>query len=278
MMVWLQVWWILFHGLFSQAVYPFPGPANPVPSLPTSGLLLWWDTYFGSNCSGACSDGGSQVTFADQSGNGNNATLTPVITATCVASVYHTNQLNGQPATTFNGNNTSGSETCFTVGNSGTGLDNKSTTTLIAVVKFASGPGVELTIAGGSTNVIRWEGNGIGGGSSLQGAFQGASSSIGFGTAGSDTSNFHLLIFTYDSGSGAYAFRKDCAADGSGTNAKTINSNWLMLGADNSGGAHNTLNGQIARFALYNRVLSAGEITTVETNTKFYYGTFGGGC
>src|SRR6185369_914543 len=134
----------------------------------------------------------------------------------------------GQPATTFNGNGSAGSETCFSVANDGIGLNNKATTTMIAVVKFAVS-GSERVIAGGSSNVIRWEGNGIGGGSSLQGAFQGSTASIGFGTAGADTSNFHLVIFTYNSSTGAYAFRKDCAADGSGTNAKTISSNWLIL-------------------------------------------------
>ena len=265
MTVWLQVWWILLHGLFSQMVYPFPG-LRPLVSIPLNGMLVWWEADVGSNCSGACTDGASQSTWADQSGNGNNGVLNAYLSAMpCVASVYHTNQINGKPAVTFNGNTTDGSDTCFQVSNAG--LDNKTTATVALV--FKNGSGLFRAYMGGSSNSL------VGGlgdsGNALQEIQQGSTANIGNGTARGDT-NWHQINVTYNSSTGAFAFRTDRAADNSGTNAKTISSNWIALGVTYAGGSISTFSGQIAEFIMYNRVLSGGEITTVETYINGKYG------
>ncbi len=265
MTAWLQVWAILFHGLLGQAFYPFPGPRILIDPPPLSGMLVWWAADFGSNCSGACTDGASQSTWADQSGNSNNGGLNICGTA----GVYHTNQINGKPAVTFNGN--SGSTAAATCYATPTTLDNKSTTTMVAVARFAAGPGVELTLGAGGTSAFRWEGNGLGGGSNLFGIFQGSASNIGFDSAASVQTWFQANV-TYNSSTGAYAFRLNRATDGSGTNAKSITANFSNVGINQAGGSINTLNGQVAEFILYNRVLSAGEITTVETYLNSRYG------
>ena len=234
---------------------------------PLSGMQIWWEADVGNNCGGACSDGSSQSTWADQSGNGNNGTLTPAVTIPCVASIYHTNQINGKPAVTFNGNTTAGSETCFSVGNSGAGLNNKSATSMFLVAKYAGTSATGQTFACGGSGAFCW--NYQAGANKYQHVDKAAVLSIGSGTAAFD-SNWHQLNTTYDGTT--LAFRINRASDGSVTNAQTISSNWLVLGINVGGGSFTTLNGQIAEFILYNRVLSGGEITTVETYLNGKYG------
>ncbi len=235
---------------------------------PLSGMLLWWAADVGNNCSGsACSDGGSQNSWADGSGNGNTGTLTSAISAACVASVYHTNQINGRPALTFNGNTSTGSETCFSVGNSGTGLNNKAASSMFIVVKEANSSATVATYAAGAGSSLQWDNHT----NNLNRLTQACTADIATGNAAYDSS-WHQLNATYNSSTGAYSFRKDRTSDGSGTNVKTISSNWLSLGATFCGGSISTLNGQIAEFILYNRGLSGGEILTVETYLNGKYG------
>ena len=257
MTVWLQVWWIITHGLFSQMVYPFPGPRVLGATPPLSGMLVWWEADVGSNCSGACSDGSSQSTWADQSGNGNNGSLNNGVSSNCVASVYHTAQINGKPAVTFNGNTTPGSETCFAVTSS---LDNKSATTFFVVAKArVSTPAGNY--AGGSGGAIVYNNNGA-----LQNIQHGSIDGVGSSINVPDTS-WHQFIATYNSVSGAWAFYTDLAPDGSGTQARSIGGNFISVGSNYSGGSIGTWDGQIAEFGMYNRVISgdseSGEINTV---------------
>lgn len=268
MQAWLQVWWILLHGLFSQAVYPFPGPRVLTTPPPSSGMLVWWEADVGSNCGGACTDGASQSTWADQSGNGNNGGLAfnPSTTAACIASVYHTNLINSKPAVTFNGNTVgTGTATCFTVSGVFGGLDNKSASTFVMVSK-ARVTTPAITRAGGGTNSLVWNNNGA-----QQVLQQGSSAGIGSGISVVDTS-WHQQIATYNSGTGAYAFYTDLVPDGSGTNIKTISSNWQAIGVTIAGGTIGTWDGDIAEFLLYSRVLTAGEISTVGTYLQTKYG------
>jgi hypothetical protein len=266
MNTWLQIWTLVFHGLFGQAL-PFPGPggvaiASPIP---TSGLLVWWDTSYGNNCSGvACTNGASQNSWADESGNGNTGTLTPAVTSPCVASVFNTNQINGLPAITFIGNNTVGSETCFSVGNNGTGLNNKTATTMFAVAKLTSTSAIN-TLAGGTNGSFDWRANT----SKMQEGLKSCVSSLGTSTSAVNTS-WHQLNVTYNATT--IAFRTDRAADGSASASATITANWLVLGANFCGGGIEAYNGQLAEYILYNRVLSGGEITTVETYLNGKYG------
>ena len=242
--------------------------ANTVASPPLSGMLLWWSADVGSNCSSAvCSDGGSQNSWADQSGNGNNGTLTPSITSACVASVFHTNQINGKPALTFNGVNTAGSETCFSVGNSGVGLNNKSATSMFLVAKLAS-TSVISEIASGTSGSFDWRGSQT----TIpaeQIALKACTSGLGNGTATTDTS-WHQMNVTYNGT--AISFRINRASDGSASPGTSITTNWLTLGINPCGGSFNAFDGQIAEFILYSRVLSGTEITTVETYLHGKYG------
>src|SRR5690348_15492470 len=113
MMVWLQVWTTLLHSLFAQAVLPWPGTSVPVTPPPSSGLEVWWKADVGNNCGGsACTNGASQTTWADQSGNLTcgvgttpcNGSLSGGISGgNCTAPIYNTNQINGKPAVKFAG-------------------------------------------------------------------------------------------------------------------------------------------------------------------------------
>src|SRR5690242_9779177 len=68
---------------------------------PLTGMAIWWSADVGNNCSGvACTDGAGQTTWADRSGNGN----TGLVSRCGVTPTFHTNQINGKPAVTFNGN------------------------------------------------------------------------------------------------------------------------------------------------------------------------------
>lgn len=271
MMAWLQVWWLLLHGLFGQMVYPFPGPRVLTVPPPSSGLQVWWEADFGSNCSGACSDGSSQSTWADQSATANNGQLTPIpsVQNPCVASVYHTNQINGKPAVTFNGNDSDGSETCFFFPNN---INiSASTTTSFAVVHVTkSADDINSVVTSNISNGYFWwvDGNS---GTNLQRLYQGVSATVGVSTSTGDTS-WHQVNVAYNSATGAYAFRRDRAVDGSGTNALALGA-ITQVGSSNVGGGNFfTFNGQIAAILIYNRVLTGGEITTVETYLNGKYG------
>ena len=266
MSVWLQVWWVLLHGLFSQSVYPWPGTGVQVTPPPSSGMLIWWKADVGNNCGGsACTDGASQNSWADQSGNGNNGTLTPAIVGPCVASIYHTNQINGKPAVTFNGNNTDTMETCFSVGNTGAGLNNQSATTAVLVVKLAQ-TAADNSFISGAGNSFNWRSATT---AHMQQALKACTASLGTSTSVSNTS-WHQLNVTYNGTT--VTFRTDRAADGTASPATAITVNWLTLGINPCGGSLETLSGQVAEFILYNRVLSGGEITTVETYLNSKYG------
>ena len=270
MSVWLQIWGMILHGLFAQSL-PFPGPgAYPsVPPPPLSGMVEWFAADFGNNCGGvACTDGASQDSWADKSGNGNFGGLIwePIITNNCVASVYHTNQINGKPAVTLNGSNVSGSESCFTFQNVNGGFS-AATTTAFMVVRYNTAT-VGMTHMGGGATALIWGGSG--GTFVIQSLAHGSIDSIGAGNLAADQ-NWHQINYTYNSSTGAYAFRADRSPDGSGTNAKSVG-NVAAIGTKSSGGSIESLSGQIAEFILYTRILSGAEITTVETYLNSRYG------
>lgn len=262
-MVWLQVWTILLHGLFAQAVLPWPGTLVPVTP-PLTGMAIWWSADVGNNCSGvACTDGAGQTTWADRSGNGN----TGLVSRCGVTPTFHTNQINGKPAVTFNGNSSANvNATCYTAT---TSVDNKATSTMFAVVKFGGSGG--YIIASGTGTPLKWGGYGSIGSNTIQILQQGSVANIGASVA-TGNQNWNQINATYDSSTGAWALRTNRAADGSGTQIRSITSNFLDLGITESGGSISTLLGQVAEFILYTRVLSSTEITTVETYLNSKYG------
>ncbi len=275
MMAWLQVWWIVIHGLFSQMVYPFPGPRALTIPPPITGMLIWYEADVGSNCSGgACSDGSTQDTWADQSGNantglGNNTQSVGVGTSgtKCGAGVYHTNQINGKPAVTF----ASATPTCFSF-TSGTGTLTASS--LFAVVTwtsactYASGA-TSCDITGSNGGGINWKPS-----SSANHPFFSKACVVDIGTSSATVSSgtWYQQNLTYDASSGAYSFRVNRSAGGSGTNSQTLTGEQTGIGGNGCYSTGEYLEGQIAEFILYNRVLTGGEITTVETYLNGKYG------
>lgn len=229
-------------------------------------MLIWYSADVGNNCGGvACTNNASQDRWFDQSGNiGNDGTLTPVIVSACVASVYKTNQINGKPAVQFNGTN-GPNATCFARSNSGTAIPWSGEVTEFIVAK-AGDTGIERAYASGGTQVVLWE-TGV----HLNQIQKATVGVIGTGTASADT-NWHQLNFTYKSSTGAFSFRADRAADGSGTNAQTILGTYLTLGMDANFGGRFTFSGEIAEFLLYNSVLSGANITAAEAYLHAKYG------
>jgi hypothetical protein len=78
---------------------------------------------------------------------------------------------------------------------------------------------------------------------------------------------------TYNATTGAFAFRQARSAAGSGTGATAAGSagNLSFLGADSANNAGLLNSASLAEVIVYNRVLTTGEITTLETylNTKW---------
>lgn len=269
MTVWLQIWGMILHGLFAQSL-PFPGPGSyPSVPPPPAGMQIWWEADVGNNCGGvACTNGASQDRWADQSGNGNNGTLTPVIVSACVASVYNTNQINGKPAVQFNGTN-GPNATCFAIGNSGTPIAWSGEVTEFIVVKQTGANSVLGVYGAAGGGSFQWY---HANSTKLQQADKTGATNIGIGSVAFDN-NWHQLNTTYKSSTGAWTFRVDRVNDNSGTNAQTITGGtFLTLGTSPNFGGTGTLAGQVAEFILYNSVLSAANITTVETYLNSKYG------
>ncbi len=273
MMAWLQVWWIVLHGLFSQSVYPFPGPVPSVPPIPLTGMLIWYEADVGSNCSGGtCSDGATQDTWADQSGNGttghgDNTLKLGTGVANCQSGVYHTNQINGKPAVTF----ASATPTCF----AHTAASNLSAASAFVVLTWTSA--CLWTTGANACDVMGSNGGGLnwfpGHSSGHPLLLKACTSLIATSTATTTSGAWYQENFTYDSSSGAWAFRVNQAGGGSGTNIQTISGGQTGIGGNGCAtGSEDFLQGQMAEFILYNRVLSGGEITTVETYLNGKYG------
>lgn len=68
---------------------------------------------------------------------------------------------------------------------------------------------------------------------------------------------------TYDSATGAYAFRQGRAANGAGTNVQSIDAGSNSIGY-NSRGNSEDLNGDLAELIVYARVLTGAEIAAIE--------------
>lgn len=75
---------------------------------------------------------------------------------------------------------------------------------------------------------------------------------------------------TYNSSTGAFAFRLNRATDGSGTNVQAVSAASSGLGSDSSGAS--PLNGDLAELIIYKRVLSGTEITNVENYLNVKWG------
>ena len=96
---------------------------------------------------------------------------------------------------------------------------------------------------------------------------------IGIGTATTaiSTGAWSQVNATYDDSTGAYAFRVGKSAAGSGSNAQTITAPWSSLFYNPPGGSGD-YSGKLAFLAVYNRVLSASEISAIEAYLTSTYG------
>lgn len=232
----------------------FPGPGMPASSVttpPASGMLIWYAADSGANCGGACTDGATQTSWADKSVNANNAN-----NGTCGTSVYHTNQINGLPAVTF-------SSSCFRLGSS---IATTSSVSVFAVVKLSSTAAKTNIISSGSSSagLAYW----MASSGKLQGADKSCIALLGNGTTAQNTS-WNQINLTYDLMN--IVFRLNRAADGSVASTTATTANESMIG-QSACGTPEFLSGQLAEILVYSRVLSGGEITTVESYLNSRYG------
>ena len=97
------------------------------------------------------------------------------------------------------------------------------------------------------------------------------SAEIGSSTAVLVVGTWYQANYTYDAASGAWAFRIGEAAEGSGTTTASVTSGESAVGWGRAeAGLDSYLN--VAEMLVYNRVLSAAEITAVETWLHVKYG------
>lgn len=238
--------------LSAQSI-PFPGPGGVAVAAFTpaslSGLQVWYAADFGSNCGGgACTNGASQTTWADQSGNANTASYAGgICSGGLVPPIYQTSQINGKPAVAF----IRVTQSCLGLG---TPVNLQTASTIFAVAKLTSTSGTSPIFSGNTNSYSMDLGR-----TTEQGAIKVNVALLGNGNATADT-NWHQLNQTYDGTT--VTFRIDRAADGTGSTGGAITANETTIGKDGGGDA---LLGQIAELIVYNRVLNGTEIGQVET-------------
>jgi hypothetical protein len=94
---------------------------------------------------------------------------------------------------------------------------------------------------------------------------------IGTDTTVFSTGTWYQANATYLPSSGAFAFRVARAASASGTNAQSVNATNNAVGYNSSVNSED-LNAKVAAIIVYARVLSGGEITTVENYLNAKWG------
>lgn len=98
-----------------------------------------------------------------------------------------------------------------------------------------------------------------------------AQESIGVSTTA--ISGASIVSATYNDTSGAYAFRLNGSADGSGTNTSTIIARRLGIGG-NSAGTGEYWSGKIAEVVIWASVLSGDDIAGIEANMNSHYSVY----
>lgn len=238
------------------ATVPMTGTAATPP---LANLQLWYSadciTYSGGNCS-TPADGTNVTNWNDRSGNANNATTANTCT-------FHTNQINGQPAVTFNG----ACNLDFT------SVAATNVTAIFVVYKRTSGT-VGTILSGNSSSFgYRTAVNG-----KQQDMLKILVADGLQGTAAQDT-NWHQIYGVNCNGSCTdgppyQIFHLDRNADGTSNSGLGIASGALHIGSD--AGSSEFLNGQIAEILFYtnNGTSISGTVnpTTVETYLHNKYG------
>lgn len=227
------------------------------PSDPSgiSGLQAWYAADTGVSCSGACSDGGGVSAWNDKSSNANNLSVgtgTPV---------YHTSQINTKPAITFDG---------FTYFNFATPINLQASTggTIFLVFHSTDDTNKQHMVGGPINSFSYWLINS----GKAHGADKTATAQLAVSTSvpgASWTTTWYQTNVTRNSTT--IAFRRSQAPDGTTSIANTISANETVIGHDADSNSARFV-GQLAEVLIYNRVLTGGEITTVEA---YLFGRYG---
>ncbi len=218
-----------------------------------------WAAYNPSNlCTGsvACTDGAKIITLADfvSTNNGTQATDGPI---------YHTNQINGQPALTFLG--IAGT----TYVQLATSLAVTGSATFYAVLRVNSGAANSPVIGVNANGGIEWDNNGT---PNYKMIMQSSGVAfIGTETTARSLTNFTTVALTYNFSTGAYVFYDcsggTCTADGSGTTtASWTGGRVYYIGLVNSFGTK--FDGQIAEVGY----LSSSSTTGIGAYSQCKYG------
>lgn len=232
----------------------FGGGASAGGGTPSSisGLRAWYAADSGLTCTGGCSSGNPVTVWADKSTNANN--LTGVNGPT-----FQSAQVNGLPAVKFTAASTQG----FTFG---TPVNLQTASTIFVVVKMTTV--AQGILVGGDGDAL---GYWVGAASNEQGSDWIGNAQITHGNVAGDTS-WHQINSTYDNSTAALRLgsASDPCGAGPGTTtcsitAKAIIANETTIGYKTYPSASQYLDGYIAEIIIYNRVLTGGEITTVET-------------
>lgn len=223
---------------------PFTAPASTPGDVPT-GLSLWLKAD-----SIAQADGSNVTSWADSSAAGNTAT------EATNPPFFYLNQQNGKPAVYFNGTTNKLSSAASSA---------YSAQTIMAVVGLVLPSAATNAISGAPANGgMQFRVNNA----TIQLVKQGIGV-IGSSSAGAVDGAFHLITATYDSVSGAYNIYVDQVSKGSGTNALALTANTLTIGVAGT----QFLNGYIGEYALWNRILTAGELANVSNGLKAKWAT-----
>ena len=223
-------------------------------AVPSSGLQACYDSSVGLTCTSGCSNGNNVTQWNDQSSNANNLTDSTTGGASCCA-IYEGAQINGQPSVRFNGTSNG-----FDIG---TGINLQTASTIFVEAKTTNSTINENILAGTSLGNLAYL---INGASGFEHGWLITGGSVNGCATASDTS-WHQGDFTLNSST--YVCRLNESADTTNTGGlPTANETSLGWTRQYAGGF---FVGDMAAVIIYNRVLSGGEITTVETalNAKY---------
>jgi hypothetical protein len=240
---------------FSQ-IYPYVPPAPTLTGSGPGGIsgtnLAVWYRSDNLTCTGGCSGTNVVTTLIDKSPNSNNCT-------TAGSPTYLASAVNSQPGITF----TAASTQYCTLGSTVTW---SGSVTVFAVTKCTAANTPSALYGSLSFNGFTYLN--CSGSNHQQWADAPGVALIAQGTATSDTS-YHQTGVTYDGTN--YAFYIGSTTDGSGTNSVSILGNNTTVGVEAS--PENYLNSVLVEEFVYTRILTSGEISTVQAYLHSRYGT-----
>lgn len=206
----------------------------------SSGLVLLYDPSVET----AYSNGSSVSTIHDLYGSKN-------ATAVSTGATYNTNQINTLPDMSWPGTS-AGKYTIPT-------LNIQTAFTIFAVIKNTDNTAKSTFLCGPNSSIAFWANSAM---PNTIGLDKTQVVAIGNSSASLTSGAWSQVNAAYTASTGAYAFRIARAAAGSGTNVQTISQSETVFGYNTNNSEYNRL--PIAFFAVYNRVLTSTEITSVE--------------